>query len=341
MIIGGIFPLPDAPLPEPSAWPLPSQGVWTCNARSGLWLLLRDLQPERLWLPTYLCPELYRSLPAEIPLHFYPLLPGQPPADLSWTLGLHSEDLVLCPAYFGFPPEAVLEQALRDSPASVVVDAAQALFLPRIHSDWYYLYSPRKWAGLPDGGLLTGPSLPAKPDLREPPARTWLQGVQALILRREYQLSPGDNPSLRQRWFELYQQSEAAQPAGPFGISTLSRALLIHGLDYAQMRSQRCQNYRVLAARLEELALYPELPEGVVPLGFPIRLAERDRLRDRLASVGIFCPVHWPLPPVLGAEFKESQVLASQILTLPCDQRYSAAQMHSLSDILQKVLKDV
>lgn len=255
-------------------------------------------------------------------------------------MNLQPQDLVLCPAYFGFPPAVELEQALRNSAARVVVDAAQALFLPCSYSDWYYLFSLRKWAGLPDGGLLYGPALqPA--NLSQAPAYAWLQRVYAQILRHAYDLSPTDNPQLRQRWYELYRSSEAAQPTGPFALSDLSRALLRYGLDYTQIRQQRRQNYLSLHASLSELALYPELPDTVVPLGFPIRVKARDRVQARLAAQGIFCPVHWSVQDIIPAEFTESHALSRQILTLPCDQRYGETHMQFLSTTLRKILHDV
>jgi hypothetical protein len=328
MLIGSVFALAE---PEPHAtgdWPFDEQdSLLTYNARSALWLLLQDLQPTRLWLPSFVCPDLLQAVPAGCRVHYYPLNQHLAPEHLRWTRTLGSNDVVLVCAFFGFPPPAELTGALQDSPATVVLDAAQALFLRPEHPDWFYLYSPRKWAGLPDGGVLCGGRKRSRHELEPVPATHWLTLFQALLLRRDQ----GPQPPLDapRPWFERFREAEASQPTGAWAMSSLSRALLFSGLDSQQMRARRRANYQQLAAAFSDCALFPDLPASVVPLGFPIQLAARDRLQTQLAARGIFCAIHWRLKDI-PAEFSASHTLARRILTLPCDQRYGTAEMAHL-----------
>jgi hypothetical protein len=72
------------------------------------------------------------------------------------------------------------------------------------------------------------------------------------------------------------------------------------------------------------------LPDGVVPLGFPVRLKERDRVRQALFDARIYPPVHWPIAEVVPNEFGASHQLATEIMTLPCDQRYGAPDVERM-----------
>jgi hypothetical protein len=65
----------------------------------------------------------------------------------------------------------------------------------------------------------------------------------------------------------------------------------------------------------------------VVPLGFPVRLKNRDQVQQNLFKHKIYPPVHWPIKDVVPETFIESHLLSDQILTLVCDQRYDFDEM--------------
>jgi dTDP-4-amino-4,6-dideoxygalactose transaminase len=63
-------------------------------------------------------------------------------------------------------------------------------------------------------------------------------------------------------------------------------------------------------------------------LGFPIRTADRQRLRQRLIAQQIFPPVHWVRPSEVPArDFPQAAALAEEELTIPIDQRYTLQHM--------------
>jgi hypothetical protein len=61
--------------------------------------------------------------------------------------------------------------------------------------------------------------------------------------------------------------------------------LLEGGLCIAERRRR---NYRSLSERLADVALIPSLLEGVVPIGFPVQIPERNEVRAMLIKKGIF-----------------------------------------------------
>ena len=122
---------------------------------------------------------------------------------------------------------------------------------------------------------------------------------------------------------------------------------LLAGLDFAEAAARRRANFGVLLEALEEseavTPLLRELPAGVSPLALPVRIdgGRRDTLRAELVRRRIFCPVHWPLPPEIDEQrFSEEHRLASEMLGLPLDQRYGAADMQRLADELGGAWRD-
>jgi hypothetical protein len=167
----------------------------------------------------------------------------------------------------------------------------------------------------------------------EPPPAAWsADALMACEGRRRFEAH--GEPEGAQDWFAAYQRAEVETPSGPHPMSPLTRDLLASAFDYRAIAEQRRKNYQVLLGLLGELALLAGLPDGVVPLGFPIRVAERHRLRQRLFNERIFPPVHWPLPEAVAAAFPASQELSAHILTLPCDQRYDAADMERMAALV-------
>lgn len=116
-------------------------------------------------------------------------------------------------------------------------------------------------------------------------------------------------------------------PIGRYAMSDMSKILLSTAFDYGAIAQKRIDNYQILAAELSRIALYPVLPHGVVPLGFPVRTANRDELLSLLYAHNIYPPVQWPFRGVLPEEFTESYRLLGDFMMLPCDQRYDEEDM--------------
>jgi hypothetical protein len=329
-LIGGVFPLQVASSGSPDPPFLAGGELLFVNARSAVAAVVELTAAERVWVPSYLCDSLYIAVSRPgVQVRFYPVGPGLRLVQSTWVDEVLHGDLVVVIAYFGFRTNESCVASLRERGARVLEDAAQALLTEGVGTGAdFVVYSPRKFLGVPDGGILASKapldtlSLPLEP----PPHDWWSIALSAVTLRREYDRIGGDR-----RWVDLFQQSETEAPIGPYAMSELSRNLLLNGFDYPEIARKRVENYRVLSERLAELAIFPELPDSAVPLGFPIRLPNRDRVRLRLFREEIYPPVHWRLEGIVPTEYHESHRLADEIMTLPCDQRYDSADMERLS----------
>jgi dTDP-4-amino-4,6-dideoxygalactose transaminase len=331
------FPPPSGAQDGPAPPFLYHAGVHLVNARSAIALLIERLTPRRVWIPSYVCGAVLDGIGDRAQVAFYGVNDRLVLLEDGWLADVSPGDVVMLIDYFGFPADQSVAAGAKERGAWVVRDACQALLsdMPHAQAD-FVVYSPRKFVGVPDGGILVSRAPESTHDwdpLEDPPADWWLIGLTASLGRRDFDLFGGERI-----WYTLYRKSEAEAPCGPYAMSTLTRALLGNAFDYDEIAARRVANYRHLARELGYLLAFPELPEGVVPLGCPIRHPDRDRLRDELFRHDIFPPVHWALEGIVPERFASSHQLSREIMTLPCDQRYGPRDMDRLAKTLLAAL---
>jgi dTDP-4-amino-4,6-dideoxygalactose transaminase len=221
---------------------------------------------------------------------------------------------------------------VKERGAWVVEDACQALLSSHVGtSSDFVFFSLVKWIGAPDGGILRFPeSISIEGFSLEAPATTWwLKALQASVLRREFD----DGLPTRELWFKLFRETDYTMPTGPYAMSDLSETIMKHSVDYSIIEERRVENYRALLERLAAYAIFPRIEPSVIPLGFPVRVANRDAIRQRLFDHQIYPPVHWLIDGVVPRKYEDSHRLAGEIMTLPCDQRYSVKDMERMAEV--------
>jgi dTDP-4-amino-4,6-dideoxygalactose transaminase len=336
-LVGGVFGLaPTAPGASTAAPPFSMDGaVLLASGRAAVRLLCEELRPPAVWLPSYLCPILLTAVQDIAAVRFYPQAADLRSCRGDWLDRIEPRELVVLVDYFGFPCDSEVAAAARNRGAWVVEDACQALLSTHLcrYAD-FVIYSPRKFVGVPDGGILTfrnGNRLPAR-TLPPAPGEWWLTAFSACRLRDEFERQGAES----REWFGLYQMSEACTPCEAYGMSTLTQAILTHAVDYPRVTAARRRNYQQLCTALGDLAVFPELDLQTVPLGFPIRVSRREAVRQALFEQQVFPPIHWPLRGTVPDEFADSHRLAEEILTLPCDQRYDLETMDRMAAIVRR-----
>jgi len=308
------------------------------NGRSGIFLVCEMLRPGTVWLPSYLCEVMLTPVQqANMRTRFYEINYDLRIRSHNWVEEVEQGDLVVFIDYFGFPCDHVCASYAKRRGAWILEDACQALLIEDVgrFSD-FVLFSPRKFLGVPDGGILVVSRGidKEKIGLESPPVEWWLKTLRSTFLRREFDISGGSR-----EWFHLFQETGIDAPIGRYAMSELSRVLLLHGFDYVAIAEKRIQNYLTLLDQLGHLAMFPDLHAKVVPLGFPIRLRNRDQVRQQLFEHNIYPPVHWPIAGIVPEEFKESHQLAADIMTLPCDQRYDSQDMKRMAKVVMEGTK--
>jgi hypothetical protein len=303
------------------------------SARCAIYTICQSLKPRTTWLPSYLCGALLEPFDRlNIPIRFYDDGPNFQNGSTNWIDEVKNGDLVLFIHYFGFPNRTFPAEAVKKQGGLIVEDASQGLFVKQLYSESEcIIYSPRKFVGVPDGGVVvhSDTSVLQAGSLEPAPAEWWKSALAATLMRREFDLQGGENV-----WFQLFREVEETFPVGPYCSSDLARMYIEGGTDYDFIERVRRENYKALLERLAEFALFCELDAETVPLGFPVRLspAVRDRVLDHLYKQNIFTPVHWRIGEIVPVEHVESHLLSQSILTLICDQRYTTSDMNRQVD---------
>ena len=253
--------------------------------------------------------------------------------------------LLLYMPYFGIRPftDAFLS-ALRARGRGVVLaeDRTQDIVVPRDKEGFTpdaTLASLRKWACLPEGGMLRM-ALPAEPG--RPDSRFGDMRLEAMEEKAEY-LSCWE-PTLKQDFLSKLHTAEAMldEKAEAACVSEGYRGRL-ESLDFGAVYQKRLQNIRFLAEKLEplraagKLRFLTEQPEKST-LYFPLLLEGRDRVQRALAQQGVYCPVIWPEPEEAKGVCPVSHNVVEHVLCLPCDQRYTETDMAFFADCLREAL---
>lgn len=304
------------------------------------------MRRHRLLLPAYLCDAVLAAAPERCHVEFYrvdgrlsPL-----PEDLSALAEADPGNtclLVMQP--FGFPFDRVASASVNAAAAAgvaVIEDRTHSLFSSACEPlSTTGAASLRKWMPLPDGGLLYGiaadADIDASPDMNFTTMRNSAMEAKGRWLGSGSGTKESFRASLREAEEWLDRQIDVRR------MSHISEEYLA-STDPQSIVNRRRANYRVLLEGLASVAgadpLFLELEDGVCPLGMPVFLVRRDEIREELSSRGIYCPIHWQLPPVIPQRFVAEHRLSKHVLTLPCDQRYSPSDMEFVVSALRKAL---
>ena len=222
---------------------------------------------------------------------------------------------------------------LEDRTQDIIV-GRPAPFLPD-----YTVASIRKWAALPEGGILkTAAVLPrAGADGRFGALRRQAMEEKGLYLEN------GD-AGLKQDFLAKFHEAEAMldESGEPVAMSMENRAYL-ENIDFARVLAARRRNAAVLEQALAEPVSAGKLrplckSESTAGLYYPILLENRDAVQQALARQNIYCPVIWPIPAQAQGVCETCEATAAHILALPCDQRYSEQDMATIAETLKAII---
>jgi hypothetical protein len=234
---------------------------------------------------------------------------------------LGATDWLLYVNYFGVCGAKVDALLQRFAPAQIVLDYSQSFFSPPHKQALATIYSPRKFFGVPDGGLLYSRipiSSPGEVDV------TSFARMEHLIKRL------GDSP---EAGYAAYQRAEESlDDLEPRTMSRLSERILA-SVDFETVRRKRKESFQMLYDRLgDDGRLLAGMCATDVPLCYPYRSRDA-RLRQRLKRNRVFVATYWS--DALGRlAADKADSLVRNMLPLPIDQRYGAADMERISAII-------
>ena len=316
--IGGYF---EWEFPSNDGSFLHSDGVLLNSGRHSLEYILKSIgQIKHLWLPYYTCDVLIQPIERlEISYSFYHINKDFTMVD-SFVLG--ENEYLIYTNYFGIMDAYCKELSILYG-SHLILDNAQAFYAPRIEGINSF-YSPRKYVGIPDGGIAyVNKTLDAE-------LQNDLSYDRCTHLLKRHDLMPIDG-------YKDFKESSYQIATSPLSkMSTLTQRILA-SLDYEKIKEIRISNFSFLHTHLKKIndLVLPSADTFICPMVYPFHTKD-DNLRKRLIEQQVFVAVYWPnVLNWVNSDAVEYE-LSSQILALPIDQRYNVREMQAIIDIINR-----
>ncbi len=328
--MGGFFGL-ELPLFNNCPHGCDGSGILLNSGRSSLEYILRSIlhaqrKLARVWVPYYTCPTVLEPIRRlGIPYDFYSINELLEP-DESFLSGLSEDCYLLYTNYFGIK-ESFLDILCSRMPTRLILDQSMALYSP-VRSGVPAFYSPRKFSGLPDGGIAVLDTA----EVQVPLPSRGESSPWASFLLVSAELGPEAAAALCEA------SEERLHNTGMLAMSRLTEKLM-RSIDYEQARHHRLANFRFLHDRLGGLnRLSMDLDSISVPSCYPLWSNLPD-LHNELIDKRVLIPTLWPEVLTTSPAFGLEHRLALNLLPLPIDQRYTEQDMIRLADAVLNVMK--
>jgi hypothetical protein len=320
MEIGGYFGLD---MPEYSD--LYPDAIRFQSARAATRAVLECNQITRVMMPAYICSSVIGSaVDAGVAVETYDLdelcYPKQIPRLLP------DQCAFIYVNYFGLCQSNICRLLKAIPNDRLIIDSSHALFAA--HTDALAtIYSPRKFVGLPDGGMLRISPLSKIPPLVEED-RGSFERMRHLLIRMAY--------TAREGYADFVNARNSLQDSSPLAMSRLTRRLM-KSIRWDQVIQRRRKNYSVMAELMGGVNdRHWPLGEEDVPLCYPFTLrgCEAGKIRNELALRNVFTATYWPdALPRIKADSLEA-TLINETLFLPIDQRLEPAQVEEVGRLV-------
>ncbi|MFH1376340.1 MAG: DegT/DnrJ/EryC1/StrS family aminotransferase [Candidatus Woesearchaeota archaeon] len=241
---------------------------------------------------------------------------------------------VLVIHYFGFiqPEINKIKEICEKNEIKLVEDYVQSFLSGYPFVGDYVFNSYRKFLPLPDGAFLLGnfnKRVKVNHTKTDFVSNRLIGGLlkNFIFLKKHYR-----------KFFVEAEDRSIDSYDRPVAMSGISKFLL-NRIDLREIIFKRRRNYLYLVNKLKTMknvkVLFPKISKNVCPLGCPIIVKDRDKIRKFLIQNKIYPSIHWILPKdVSKEEFSESWDVSDNILTIPIDQRYNLRDMYRIVGVI-------
>ena len=275
-------------------------------------------------------------------VEFYKLTAGLAGDEQDVLAKAHAGDILLYMCYFDHQPfrDEFLNE-LRRRGVFLLEDRTQDIIVPR--SGGFVpdatVASLRKWAAMPEGGLLK--TAERLPDAETDPRFAALRR-EAMEEKGRY-LKSGAAEEKESFLDKFHRADELLDENGRAVAMGEESRLLLAELDFEKILSTRRRNVSVLERELADFLADGRVraltcSRSTAGLYYPLLLQNRDAVQRAMAQAAIYCPVIWPIPAAAVGVCQNCENTAAHILALPCDQRYTQRDMTHIAGTLKKIL---
>lgn len=317
--IGGYFswefPLKKKDIPH-------GDGLLLNSGHGALQQILLSLESvSKVWIPYFTCDIVVKALQdIHVPYDFYHI---NLQLEIEFLPKLKDNEYILYTNYFGIKDYYV--NTLSDYYGSkLIIDNAQAFFADSIEQS-HQIYSPRKFVGVPDGGIAVSKYLKN----RCLSANKVSQVCGHLLLRTEGDVVEG---------YEIFKRNDdILRETSLLEMSSITRSIL-QSLDYELIVKKRKANFGYLHTNLADknlfsLSLDIEKSLFKCPMVYPF-FTEKENLRMSLIKNQVFVAQYWPNVLLWCKENDVEYTLCKHIIPLPIDQRYDLNEMDRILELI-------
>ena len=299
---------------------LHNDGILLNTGRNGLEYVVKALGDVQLiYIPYYTCNVILEPLDKlNIPYRFYYI---NVCLEISSKIDLKEGEYLLYTNYFGIK-DKYIKSISNIYGKRLIVDNAQAFYSEPINGI-STIYSPRKFVGIPDGGIVY---CSGKYEIIEYDESY----TRCSHLLKHYDLGAGGG-------YEDFHINSAKLHNLPIRkMSKLTEAMM-RSIDFEAVKEQRWKNFRVLHAGLVNCNdLYiPQIETFACPMVYPY-LCKDMNLKSFLIDNKVFVATYWPnVLDRCQVDMLEYQ-LANSIIAIPIDQRFVEEDMDRIIRLIKK-----
>ena len=322
--------------------------IYALSGRTAIDLIIQDILKTRkfrnVYMPAWCCDSMLAPFShRNIHVDFYDLELGHTESTESTEIMCHTNgtddtDILYVTNYFGYENALPIEtvKKFKEKGAIILYDRTHSFLMgndPYLDLADYIFASIRKWMGVIDGAVVNGIS---DCQLKQCPYLKCKE--QAMRMKKAF--IEGNSSIDKQEFLDLYGEfgHHLAEDYQNYEMDDLSYALY-KAEDLSAMRRKRRENAQYLHENLKGVEFIGELTENAVPLFVPVffeTTEQRNAVRKKLIEAQIYCPIHWPKPTLIPADFEANKIYDTE-LSLICDQRYDLTDMERMVTLINNL----
>jgi hypothetical protein len=244
---------------------LHDDGILLNSCRNALEYVLLSINPKRIWLSKYTCDSVFQPVHhLNIDYKFYSIDNELEIVDANLVEG----DVLLYTNYFGIKDSYVKLLAEKYG-KQLIIDNAQSFYSDRIPGI-ATIYSPRKFVGVPDGGIAYVDN-PIPVNLKQDKS---YDRCRHLLRRYDESASEG--------YSDFRVNDEYLDDREILSMSELTKAIL-RGIDYGEIKEKRIRNFMYLHEKLQiSNKLNINIDNILCPMVYPYLIENGAELRNIL-----------------------------------------------------------
>lgn len=297
-------------------------GILLASCRNALEIILCTLRPiELLWVPFYTCEVVLEPI-NKLGIKYKKYRINEK-LEIENLFNIKKNEYLLYTNYFGIK-DAYVNYLVSKMKNRLIVDNAQAFYhMPSSESS--FAYSPRKFIGIPDGGIAfisNGKAFNVKEqDIS-------YNRCSHLLKRLDLSASEGYN--------DFRSNAESLHNLPVKKMSNLTQRFM-RSINYEEIKRKRKRNFEFLHNQLggDNLLEIPNISSFECPMVYPY-WQKKKNIKEFLISNKVYVPTYWPSVrhqcDISDIEYK----LSDEVAFIPIDQRYNIKDMQYILNLLHK-----